>query len=373
MLPTAIHSSSKCSALQLAHHSGSSADREINTLEQSTTHHFQSAPPLPPELIEKILYYFATPYESIKSIHNLYALRFINKAFYESVIDFFKKLPFEFLKCAEKDISLLKNIKRLEDDMNNETRHKNIKANIKIRIKLLIKYANRTYEGYELDKIGYYYYYVWGISLKNSKNFYIDFHKKGVDASLGVLHLLECKKNIQNLCIIADSTFACNISMFFDKLKVILDNNKNLSNINYLSLKRSNIHSSSAIDNLIKALSGRKINTLNLSENRVRDKYAPDLAKFLQLTKIYNLHLRKIGISDEGIPYIIDSLPKDLKYLNLSDNDIKSEGANLLFNKLKLSKTKIEHIYLQNINLQEKPVNSIEIENETGELIEFKF
>ncbi len=344
----------------------SSADEEIRAIEENEARISTPAPYLPPELIEKILYFLVNPYEPIKSILNLYATQRVNKIFYENTVNFLNNPLFNFLKIAEKDIFLLKSIKNLENDIDGMLEHENIKNNIRAYQELLQKFSHIRYQDNEID-------YKWNFMLKKSKNICVNFHKNGMYGSQDILKTLSERTNIKNLSIIADSTFAIHISGFLKKFKFIVNNNKNISQVNYLSLQRSNINNTWAIERLGKALSDISITTLDLSQNSILDKYAPILAKCLQNLKIDNLHLRGIGISSSGLQHILDALPSDLKYLNLSNNHIKSHGAHILFEKLKSSQTKIECVDLSKTRLSEYPSDCEGILNEKNQPIQFIF
>ncbi len=365
MFPTPIHSSSSHSVLAPTR-SAPTASEEINAIEENGAHISTAAPYLPPEVVVKILNFLITPYEPIKSVINLYAAQRVNRMFYENTVHFLNNPIFNVLELAEKDISLLENIKKIENDMKGALDHENIESNIKAYQAVIQEFSYLRYQDNEID-------YKWNFMLKKSKNVCINLYKNGMDVSRNTLKTLSQRTDIENLSIIADSTFASSLSAFLEQLNLILSNNTNISKINYLSLRRSNINSTWTIGILEKGLSGMPIVTLDLSQNNILDKYAPIFAKWLQTIKIDNLHLSAIGISSSGLLHILDSLPKDLKYLNLSRNMLRSFGASLVFDKLRSSKTKIECVDLSKTRLFEYPSDCEGIINEKGQSIQFIF
>ncbi len=362
MSVTPVYSSSSVSAYAgLA----SSADEGINAIEENEARISTPSLFFFPELIEKILHFLITPYEPIKSILNLYAAQRINIIFFDSVVNFLKSPKFNSLKLAENNIFFLKNIKKLENDINEVINHREMEYNIKKYQYFIQKFAQLRYSWDEID-------YRWNFMLKRSKNVCINFCKNKMHVSLDALEILSKRTNIENLSIIADITFSVNISVFLKNFKFIVNNNKNISKINYLSLQKSNINNSSAIQILGENLSGIAIVTLNLSHNnRISDKYAPSLAECIKTLKIDNLHLRGIGISSEGLQHILNALPKDLKYLDISYNYIEPRGMDFLLDKLRSSK--IECVDLSENRLLKYSSNLKSITNEKDKLIKLIF
>jgi hypothetical protein len=114
MFSTTIHSSQSHRGLQ-ATYPNLSEDKKIITTEKDRAPSSKLVPNLPEEVIEKILYFLVTPYESVKSIFNLNIAQRINKSFYESAKRFLKISSLNYIKNAEKDIAFLKEMKNIEN------------------------------------------------------------------------------------------------------------------------------------------------------------------------------------------------------------------------------------------------------------------
>jgi hypothetical protein len=85
------------------------------------------------------------------------------------------------------------------------------------------------------------------------------------------------------------------------------------------------------------------------------------------------LQLSNIGISNEGLRYILGAIPKDLKHLNLSGNNINRYGVQLIFEKLRSCPTEIECIDLRQIKQLSSLNGYASIENKKNEFIKFLF
>lgn len=329
--------------------------------------HHEKKPDLPIELMFKIFIYLIHDYESIKSVIQLYTTSRISKAFHAGLNEFiksvyYKKSKYYNLICS--DINFLKKLKDHEKLID-----QNLSANDKIKRNICKSVICNIKSSFN-DAQAYY-----GIKfiLSKTRHISIDICTGKIGKNLFALNLLSRKKNIESLSIIADSIFYSNFKPFTEKLSQILDNNRQLYAIHYLSLKNSNINNDSAIYQLGMALKDKTVIKLNLSNNNMSEKRAIHFSDYIKHITIETLDISHNQIGDLGLYNIIHSLRKNLKNLNISYNCINPSGAHFLLQKLRSSKTNIELIYLTGNNLIENQFNYKDIKNEKNQDIEFIF
>jgi Ran GTPase-activating protein (RanGAP) involved in mRNA processing and transport len=129
--------------------------------------------------------------------------------------------------------------------------------------------------------------------LKKAKNIYINFDKNWFYDSINTIKIVAKRTDIKNISIIADNFFTTNILEFLGQLKLIIDNNKSISKINYLSLRGNGIHSFEAIHLIGQTIINKNITTLDLSNNKISDEFSPILAQYLMTTKIDNFTIKQ--------------------------------------------------------------------------------
>ncbi len=382
MFSPAICSSSSHPALPLA----ASADEKINAIEEKEASISTAAPYLPPELIEKILYFLVTPYEPIKSAFNLYSALWV-RVFHERVHQilneiiknhiiirtsdspsFSQNYIFHDSKLTCKDIAVLVHIKKRFTRDINKILSFSIEKQMKECNEIIHTILNKP-SYYTDDQAEYSIQYL----LKNIQHIKVDFYDCEMRKSMILLKILSEKTNIENLSIIGGGIFASNIIYFVNRLEAIVSQNKKILTINEINLRRANFNGKKIIEKFGAALAGKNVINLVLSENKIEEKQVLILSRIIKNIKINKLHISFNNIGDEGFQHIVNALPEELTYLNINAIGISLYGANLLLNRLRTIKTKIEQIDLIGNGLFEHQFNLEDVKNEAGQLIKFNF
>ncbi len=357
-LPT-LSSSSKVYAIAPPYSVSSESEEGIST---STP-----APNLPPEVVYKIISYLIQPYEPIKSAAQLYCLSIVNISFYLGLKLFLKS---KYYKQSEhhnaicNDISFLKKLKDFEKSIDKSLLkdEKTKRSDCRFLIHNITNNFNIIQIHYGIQSI-----------LNRTQHIGIDLSRGNIRKCLIMLDLLSQKTDIQSLSIIANSFFSSNLELFIKKLSKILNKNKRLSVIRHLSLKNSNINNDSAMRQIGSALEGKTIIKLNLSKNVIGKNSAIYFSNYLKHIKIHTLDISSNQIDDIGLLNIIYTLPKELKHLNISHNNIGPSGMHFLLQKLRKEKTEVEFIWLAGNNLTASQFNYKGIKNKKNCAIEFVF
>ncbi len=173
-----------------------------------------------------------------------------------------------------------------------------------------------------------------------------------------------------------ESTYSDNfINDLFEKIKLIISNNKELSRIG-LSCQRFDMRS--CITTLGEALAGRVVDNFLIRDNQIGEAGAKELAPYLKTMTIEYLLIINNQIGNSGLEHIAKSLPKGLKSLHIDYNNITQEGVDKFFEILSgYAKDYPEYdLTLEGVNLNgntlsENQLNYPEMKNSHGKIIRF--
>ncbi len=128
------------------------------------------------------------------------------------------------------------------------------------------------------------------IRLARLQHISIDFSRIKYNMIFKILYALSKKTNIKSFSIFADGSFCKRPDKLINAISLILKNNKELINIQYMSLCKNNLNANH-IKKLAEALSGREIDLLALDENPIGEEGKAILVRCLQNRTVHTLQI----------------------------------------------------------------------------------
>ncbi len=163
-----------------------------------------------------------------------------------------------------------------------------------------------------------------------------------------ILDVLSKKSNLKSLELnVGVNNSYCNKECT-EKIITTLEKNKKLHHISHLCLDR-NVLDIKKLDQFMQALLNKKIQYLIFQFNPIYDKGAKIISKYLKSLYIYRLEIMSAELGNESVKILIENLPKGLRDLSLTYNNINKNGAEIFFKGLE--STKIEKASLQGNDL----------------------
>ncbi len=165
-----------------------------------------------------------------------------------------------------------------------------------------------------------------------------------------IFNALLRKTDMKSFSFSMNKKSSLNIDEFIDKLVCILNNNKEINEIGRLCLRKIYLKNSH-IKKLAKALSGKNIGKLLLSDNKFKPSCTEILTRHFKNIKVRSLHIEHNKLNDKNIENLTANFPEGLLKLYVAHNNISEDGINFLINKLRTSE--IKKLSLGNNNFSE--------------------
>ncbi len=280
-----------------------------------------------PTKFQLLVEHFLDPYISIESTQQLAMLMQVNRATYREIINIFENNSSKRARWNSDKEFLLKLKSMLEpgtytkeNSIQLATQEEQIKW---CGLRTFQLGDNKNLDGEQLK---------FGVKkvLSKIENIEIALGPMSFNSTRGienigiVLDELASKENIKTLTV--TSFVNPYMSVVFDtdemirKIEVILNKNPHIEEIT-LSFKNHKF-GLNGICKLMKILSGRNINILELSDSQIGDDGAENWTKYLKDMTIQELHLDSADIGDNVVHALVNSWPRNLRNVYLRNNSI---------------------------------------------------